>query len=138
VNLTENYLEIVDAKTTAGWRKLPIHSKLKATTERLVEGSRDGYLLEGLKANKYGDRSNNIGKRFGKLKSSLGFRWRVHAFHSIRKTVATLLENAGVVENVAADILGHYKPTITYGLYSGGADLKAKAEALELIDYLGK
>jgi hypothetical protein len=43
-----------------------------------------------------------------------------HVFHSISKTVVTLLENAGVSENVAADIVGHEKPRITYGLYSGG------------------
>jgi len=53
------------------------------------------------------------------------------------KTVATLLENAGVPENVAADIIGHDKPTMTYGLYSGGASLEVKREALERIDYPG-
>lgn len=42
-------------------------------------------------------------------------------FHSIRKTVITMLENAGVSENVAADIVGHEKPRIAYGPYSGGA-----------------
>jgi integrase len=56
-------------------------------------------------------------------------------FHSIRKTVVTLLENAGVPEGVAADIVGHEKPTMTYGLYSGGASLKVKREAIEKLGY---
>lgn len=56
-------------------------------------------------------------------------------FHSIRKTVATQLENAGVPENVSTDILGHEKKTMTYGLYSGGSSLKVKAEALEKVNY---
>jgi hypothetical protein len=40
-----------------------------------------------------------------------------------------MLENAGVVENVAADIIGHDKPTMTYGLYSGGNSFKQAAMA---------
>ena len=35
-------------------------------------------------------------------------------FHSLRKTVVTILENAGVPENVVADIVGHEKTTMTY------------------------
>jgi len=51
------------------------------------------------------------------------------------KTLTTLLENAGVSENLATDIVGHEKPRITYGLYSGGATLEVKREALELVRY---
>jgi len=127
-------LDIGDAKTEAGWRKVPIHAKLKRTVERLKRNSKDGYLLSGLTPNKYGDRSNAVGKRFGRLKSELGFAPQ-HVFHSIRKTVATLLENAGVPEGVSADILGHEKPTMTYGLYSGGASLETKRKALAKLSY---
>lgn len=63
------------------------------------------------------------------------------AAHSITvregKTVATLSENAGVSENVAADTLDHEKPRITYGLYSGGASLAVKAAAIEKLTYPG-
>jgi hypothetical protein len=44
-------------------------------------------------------------------------------------------ENAGVVENVAAGIIGHDKPTMTYGLYSGGNSLKVKQAAIEKLNY---
>jgi hypothetical protein len=47
--------------------------------------------------------------------------------------MATMLENAGVVENVAADIIGHDKPTMTYGLYSGGNSLKVKQAAIDAL-----
>lgn len=50
---------------------------------------------------------------------------------------STLLGNAGVSENLAADIVGHEKPRITYGLYSGGAGMAQKAKAVELVRYLG-
>jgi integrase len=62
---------------------------------------------------------------------------RTHTFHSIRKTVVTQLENAGVPEGVSADIVGHEKNTMTYGLYSGGNSLEVKRKALEKISYKG-
>ena len=100
-----------------------------------IEGKQPGdYVLAKLTANKYGDRSGAVGKRFGRLKKRLGFG-PAHVFHSIRKTVTTQLENAGVPENVAADLLGHDKPRITYGLYSGGTSLAVKAKALAKLAY---
>ncbi len=56
-------------------------------------------------------------------------------FHSIRSTLAALLQNAGVGENVAADILGHEKPWITYGLDSRIALFTVKHEAIEKLAY---
>ncbi|WP_207462274.1 tyrosine-type recombinase/integrase [Azospirillum sp. SYSU D00513] len=132
--VAHDVIAIEDAKTAAGWRKVPVHSKLKPTMDRLLGSSEDGYVLSGLTPNKYGDRSNAIGKRFGRLKAALGFG-EAHVYHSLRKTVATLLEDAGVPENVSADILGHDKPTMTYGLYSGGTSIDTKRKALELIGY---
>jgi integrase len=103
---------------------------------RLIRDSKDDYVLSGLSPNKYNDRECAVGTRFGRLKTSMGFG-AAHVFHSIRKTVATMLENAGVIENVAADIIGHDKPTMTYGLYSGGNSLKVKREAIEKLNYEG-
>lgn len=131
---TEAVLKITDSKTEAGIREVPVHSMLVDVVKRLKEASTDGYLISDLSFNKYNDRSNAIGKRFGRLKKSLGFPDK-KVFHSIRKTLVTLLENAGISENLAADIVGHEKPRITYGLYSGGATLAVKKEALERIAY---
>lgn len=125
---------VVDAKTEAGIREVPMHAKLLPTLRRLIGTRKEGFVLAGLTANKFGDRSNAIGKRFGRLKKAAGFG-DGHVFHSIRKTVVTMLENAGVSENVAADIVGHEKPRITYGLYSGGATLEVKRAALAKLRY---
>ncbi|MDE2598134.1 MAG: tyrosine-type recombinase/integrase [Rhodocyclaceae bacterium] len=133
-DVTENSLRITDSKTIAGIREVPIHSALADLVASLVKHSDDGYLVSGLTFNKYQDRSNAVGKRFGRLKTDLGFG-PDHTFHSWRSTVVTLLENAGVGENLAADIVGHEKPRITYGLYSGGASLEVKREALEKVHY---
>jgi hypothetical protein len=40
------------------------------------------------------------------------------------------------MENVAADIIGHDKPTMTYGLYSGGNSLAVKQAAIEKLSYV--
>ena len=53
-----------------------------------------------------------------------------HVFHSIRKTAATVFEQAAVPEGVTADIIGHEKQTMTYGLYSGGPPVKQRQEAI--------
>jgi len=134
INLHEQSITIVDAKTEAGERTIPIHPFIKDRIEELIEESTDDYLLTGLTKNKYGDRSNAIGKRFGRLKTKHNFSSR-YVFHSIRKTFTTMLENAGVGENLAADIVGHEKPRITYGLYSGGASLEVMREAIKKITY---
>lgn len=127
-------LSIEDAKTLAGWRNIPIHPRLAAEVERMVQESKDGHLLSGLSLNKYGDRSNAIGKRFGHLKTRLGFP-RNLVFHSIRHTVATILDDAGVGQNVIAAILGHERPGFTLKTYSAAELAKLKCDAIRLIDY---
>ena len=84
--------------------------------------------------NQYGKRSVQVGKRFSRVKTTLGFDGH-HDFHSIRKTVSTQRERAGVSEGISADILGHEKQTMTYALYSGRSSLEQKAAAVGLIDY---
>lgn len=133
--VTDDSFNVVDAKTPSGWRTVPIHSTLKPTMTRLIDASEDGYVMSGLSPNKYGDRSNAIGKRFGRLKRGEGFADRSHVYHSIRKTVASAMKNSGVPEAVAADILGHDHDTMTYGLYTGDTPLEVMKEAIERIGY---
>ena len=129
-----DWFEITDAKTDAGCRKVPIHSKLKLEIKRMIDGRCDGFVIKGLTENKYGDRSNAVGKRFGRLKADMSFDGR-YVFHSIRKTVTTILDNAGVPENTTADLVGHDKPSMTYGRYSDGSFLRTLKEAVELLTY---
>jgi integrase len=132
------YLVISASKTKAGVREVPIHSKLRPTIKRLVKAAAarpdDPYLIGGQRADKYNDRSGAIGSRFSRLKRAAGHGEEL-VFHSLRKTVATLLENAGVPEGVAADILGHEKKTLSYGLYSSGSSMQRKIEAIEKLAY---
>lgn len=133
INLANKSMKIIDAKTAAGVREIPIHSALIPLISTLLMHG-DEYLLDNLTLTKYGERSNALGKRFGRLKKTLGYSNR-HVFHSIRKTFTTQLENACVLENITADIVGHEKPRMTYGLYSGGTSLEVKRNAIENIRY---
>lgn len=132
-NVTEQTIQIVRAKSPAGNRTLPVHDAIKPLIKELVKRGHE-YLLPDLKADKYGGRSSSIGNHFGRIKTRLGYDSR-YVFHSLRKTVATQLEQAGVSEGVAADILGHDKRTMSYGLYSGGSSMKQKREAILRLDY---
>jgi integrase len=134
VKLQKNSIEIINAKTDAGNRVIPIHKELKKEIKRLIDNEDDEYLLPNLTFNKYKDRSNAIGKKFGRLKKTLGYSSR-HVFHSIRKTVTTQLENANLPQNITADILGHEKQGFTYRQYSGGATFKVKQDALAYLKY---
>jgi integrase len=127
--------KITDSKTNAGIREIPIHPALSVLVRRLCRDSNSGYLIPSESANQYGNRGDPLSKRFGRLKNSMGFTKGSEVFHSIRKTIITLMENAGVAEGVAADIVGHEKQTMTYGLYSMGSMLEIKREALSKTRY---
>ena len=126
--------EIVDAKTVAGVRTVPIHRQLSKTIKRLVKDSADGYVLSGLKPNANGDRGDAIGKRFTRIKRSLGFSDR-HTFHSWRGTVITMLERAGVPEGTVQDLVGHERSTLTGSTYSGKSTFEMRRDALAKLSY---
>ncbi len=132
--LNEFTINICDSKTRAGIRNFPIHSKIMPVVKRLIANTKDGYLLTDQKPNSYGERSHSIKNRFCRLKASFDFS-DLQVFHSIRKTFVTQLENHKFPEGAVADIVGHKKKTITYGLYSGGTDYALKKEGIELIKY---
>jgi len=133
-NVTAEKFTIIDAKTEAGWRDIPIHNDIRQLTARLVDTSRDGYLMSGLTPNKYGDRSNAIGKRFGRLKSRLGYG-PDYVFHSLRRSFSTQLENAGVERTTVARLMGHELGDQTFGGYSDGLKLNQMRTAINKVNY---
>ncbi len=129
-----DHFEIVDAKTAAGVRAVPIHSDLQQVMARLLDESKDGYVISELAVNKYGNRGDALGKRFTRLKRAMGFGDR-HVFHSLRGTVITMLERAGVPEGTVQDIVGHERSTLTGSTYSGKSTLEMRRAALAKLRY---
>ena len=120
----------MDDKTAAGDRFVPVHPKIATLIDRLIKTApADGYLIPSAAKNKYGERSQPIGKRFGRLKTDLDFDCR-YVFHSLRKTVAHLFETAECPPGVAKDIIGHAKTEMTIGNYSGETRMDHRAKWL--------
>ena len=131
-----DYFAIQDGKTEASKCRLPIHSAIKQMVERLVQDSKDGYLLSGLSSNnQYNYRSAAISRKFGYLKTALGFESRIHSFHSFRPTLATRLQNAKVDPVIAAKLVGHSVKGMTYGLYAGDPEWENALAAMSVITY---
>lgn len=65
-------IDIVDSKTAAGIRQVPVHPALLPVIDRLVNDSIDGYLVPSKCKNKYGIRSDALSKAFGRLKKAQG------------------------------------------------------------------
>jgi hypothetical protein len=106
-------------KTAAGDRFLPFHSKIAVLLDKLVKDSdNDGYIIRSNAKNKYGERSQPLGKRFGRLKAELGLDARF-VLHSIRTTFVHMLETAESPPGVAKDLIGRAKTDMTFGIYSG-------------------
>jgi integrase len=127
-------IEIINAKTEAGWRTIPLHNDIKQLVARLIDTASSEYLISGLTFNKYGHRSNAIGKRFGRLKKKLGYG-SDHVFHSLRKGFATHLENAVVPVSTASRLMGHTIEGQTFGNYSDGLMFDKLVDAINKISW---
>lgn len=129
LNATIPYFRITKSKSEAGLREVPIHPYIHPLLEDMVKRSTNKYLFSNLTKTGHNERSSAISKRFGRLKSKLGYGPN-QVFHSFRHTAMTMFEQAGVSENVAMDIVGHEKPNLTFGHYSGGTSMEQKYEAI--------
>lgn len=128
-----HYIEVEDAKTEAGNRQVPIHSRIGWLAE--LEGKPQdrvwpNFNQEGPSRNAGQDAS----KEFSRFKLAKGFGER-KVFHSFRKNVTQIMERKGVSENEWAQVLGHERG-FTYSRYSPhGITLERKAELIGIIEY---
>lgn len=65
---------------------------------------------------------------------SLGFG-EFHVFHSLRGTVITQLERAGVPESTVQEIVDHERSTLTGNTYSGKSTFEMRRDAIAKLDY---
>lgn len=85
-------------------------------------------------------RSAYFSKRYTKYTSDIGVREEEEGrrrskvnFHSWRRWFITKLERARVREPLIAAIVGHKRPGMTLGLYSGGPEFEEAREAIALV-----
>ena len=111
-------------------------AKTEASSNRLIPVAPALASCVDLKTLDLRGTSNAVGKRFGRLKKLVleDGSTRQKCFHSIRKFVVTTLEQGGVAEGIAADLVGHEKPNITYNVYSGGSSIEQLSHAVEVLE----
>ena len=135
-DIHKDHFHIPQGKTESSIRDVPIHPKIRRLVAKLKKESGDGYLISGLVPGGEDDkRGHGILKRFSYFKRTHVTDDRALVFHSLRNTVATALENGGVSEIVAQQIVGHQKKSMTFSLYSDGVDLPVLKRAMNKIDY---
>ncbi len=99
---------------------------------RLIEDSKDGYILSGITGR---HRVDTMSKAFQRLRKKLGYTDKRQVFHSIRNTVITMLERAGVPEGTVQDLIGHERSTLAGSTYSGKSTLEMRRDALAKLVY---
>ncbi|OYQ25111.1 hypothetical protein CHU93_14900 [Sandarakinorhabdus cyanobacteriorum] len=129
------YFQIVGAKTEAGNRQVPVHSRLQWLLDR-TKGEADARVWPTFNLEGPGKRPGaDASKAFSDYKRRLGFKARAKAFHSFRKNVTHIIENAGVPENEWALVLGHERG-FTYSTYNpGGTNIANRARLIALLEY---
>ncbi len=130
------FIDVDDAKTPAGIRKVPLHPRLGWLFARARNSNGEGrvwpkFVPEGPGRKPGGD----AGKLFSAHKQRLGFADRRKAFHSFRKNVVGQLERARVPQNEVAQLVGHEKQGLTFGVYGQQMSLERLAEIVALIEY---
>ena len=128
-------LDVTDSKTPAGIRCVPIHPAISSLVIRLVEDSRDGFLVVTDFVGKQGDRTGALGKAFGALKTSLGYGAQ-HVYHSIRGTTITQLARHDVPYPMICELVGHKTRTLVFDTYSSGFSAQQKLTAISTVPRL--
>jgi integrase len=131
-DVEEDHYRITSSKTEAGVRVVPIHREVQQTMARLIEESKDGYILSGITGR---HRVDTMSKAFQRLRKKLGYTDKRLVFHSIRNTMITLLERAGVPEGTVQDLIGHERSTLAGSTYSGKSTIEMRNESLDKLAY---
>jgi integrase len=131
-----SFIRVVDSKTPAGNRAVPIHPRIVWLAR--LEGEPQDRVWPKFNPEGPGKKPGaDAGRAFSAFKANKGFTDRRRVFHSFRKNVTQIMERAGVPENEWAQVLGHER-NMTYGRYSpSGITIERKAELIRLIEYPG-
>ncbi len=140
VNLSDKSFEIVEGKNKSSVRTLPMHKDTVPLFESLAEGKKPESLLFGnIKADSKGNYSGLISKRGGRwLRSHISEDKSLVFYHSLRHTLTTALETAGVEPHLIKRIGGWSFQDETFGTYSKGPGLERMREALNSVDFDNK
>jgi integrase len=114
------WIAIREGKTESAVREVPVHDSAAHMLERKRKSS-DGFLFEGLvPGGPDKKRPWNASKAFGHYTRKLGLGEDRQVFHALRNTFTEAMEAAEVPESATKLLIGHKRPSLTYGHYSKG------------------
>ena len=132
VNLSKGYVEVVDGKTSASNRAIPISNKIAGILSDRKKGE---YVFGELTTHeRTGNRGSLMSGRFTKARDKLGLPNTV-VFHSLRKMFITKLHEERVAVDIMKKIVGHSDQDITTGLYSDASLWAEMVEAVNKVEY---
>lgn len=128
-------------KTTAGTRRIPIHSDLTTLITERCRGRKAGeWLFPECSQTSTGSRSAAVVKRFNTYRINLGVDDRVEGkrrsrvtFHSLRAWFLTAALRAKQPLHVVQQVIGHKQQGVTMGVYFGGDTLDRLRECVEAV-----
>jgi integrase len=135
----EYFVAITKSKTKAGIREIAVtHPIACAVLAKRIsgEGTADQSIFPEFAPGGYDNKlSWAVSKAFGTYRKARGLTSGETDFHSFRRNVATVLENAGADPVSGARHLGHEFPTMAAAVYSAGASDAIKLRTARLIVY---
>ena len=133
--INDNCFKVLEGKTKASRRKIPIHPVLKPLVERLLDSKEEVYLIKGIKRGGYDNkRSWNFQKKLGRLRKKIGMPEGI-VFHTLRNTFATQMENLDIPMNHISQLMGHEDSNMAMDLYSKGPKIELLAESIKKLTY---
>jgi len=133
--INDNCFKVLEGKTKASRRKIPIHPVLKPLVERFLDSKEEVYLIKGIKRGGYDNkRSWNFQKKLGRLRKKIGIPEGI-VFHSLRNTFATHMENLDIPINHISHLMGHEDANMALDIYSAGPKIELLAESIKKLTY---
>ena len=134
-HISDNCFRVLEGKTLAAKRVIPVHHLIDPLIERLLDSSKDDYLIKGIKSGGYDKkRSWNFQKKLGRLRKKIGIPEGV-VFHTLRNTFATRMENLGIPRNHISQLMGHEDSNMALDVYSGGLAIEPLVESINKLTY---
>jgi len=133
--INDNCFKVLEGKTKASRRKIPIHPVLKPLVERFLDSKEEVYLIKGIKGGGYDNkRSWNFQKKLGRLRKKIGIPEGI-VFHTLRNTFATRMENLGIRRNHISQLMGHEDSNMALDVYSAGLAIEPLVKSMKKLTY---
>ena len=134
-HISDNCFRVLEGKTEAAKRAIPVHPVIEPLIERFLDSSKDDYLIKGIKSGGYDKkRSWNFQKKLTRLRKKLGMPEGV-VFHTLRNTFATKLENLGIPTNHINKLMGHKHNNMSLDVYSAGLAIEPLVDSINKLTY---